>query len=67
MRNKTGKYNGRHSLLRDISSRSESTKLYIYEHLKMQLNRDNTAKLIRRVANKVAKKYGVKIGKLELQ
>jgi hypothetical protein len=67
MRNKTGKYNGRHSLLRDISGRSESTKLYIYEHLKMQLNRDNTAKLIRRVANKVAKKYGVKIGKLELQ
>jgi hypothetical protein len=33
----------------------------------MQLNKDNTAKLVRRAANKAARKYGVRIGKLELQ
>jgi hypothetical protein len=58
---------GRRKLLTEVSSRSESTKLYIYEHLKMQLNKDNTAKLVRRAANKAARKYGVRIGKLELQ
>ena len=60
---KRGEYTGRTKLLKDISSRSDSTKRYLLEHLKMQLNRSGTKKQFR----KLARKLGVRIKKLELR
>jgi hypothetical protein len=55
-------YVGRRALLKEIRSKSESTKRYLLDHLKMDLSRSGNRKPFRQLA----KRLGVRIKKLEL-
>lgn len=60
---KTGKYNGRHTLLRLISKKSLSTKKFLLRELQEQVKGGGAKEKF----GKLAKRLGVKIKKLELE
>ena len=61
--NKTGRYYGRHGLLKIISKRSLSTKKFLLRELTDQVKGGGA----REKLGKLARRLGVRISKLELE